>query len=196
MKQLILKLYFKFRNLILYGIIGSFTSFLDFCVYTVLSQYAGIYYLVANCISVLVGITTSFVLNRKYNFKVKDHAGQRFSIFLTVGLCGMLLSNLILYVGIDKLQYNQLIVKLASIVLVVFFQFILNKYITFRVRETREDEPVQNIFTKAKKNDMEKIYFVMPAYNESENIKATVAQWHTAVASLNQMGGVKLKLSW
>lgn len=108
----------------------------------------------------------------------------------------MLLSNLILYVGIDKLQYNQLIVKLASIVLVVFFQFILNKYITFRVRETREDEPVQNIFTKAKKNDMEKIYFVMPAYNESENIKATVAQWHTAVASLNQMGGVKLKLSW
>lgn len=36
---------------------------------------------------------------------------------------------------------------------------------------------------------MEKIYFVMPAYNESENIKATVAQWHTAIARLNQIGG-------
>lgn len=135
MKQLILKLYFKFRNLILYGIIGSFTSFLDFCVYTVLSQYAGIYYLVANCISVLIGITTSFVLNRKYNFKVKDHVGQRFSVFLAVGLCGLLLSNIILYVGNDILAANELIVKLASIVLVVGFQFILNKFVTFKVKE-------------------------------------------------------------
>lgn len=134
MRQLILKLYFKFRNLILYGIIGSCSSFLDFCVYTLLSQYIGIHYIASNCISVLVGITTSFILNRKYNFKVNDHTGRRFSIFLMVGFCGMLLSNLILYVGIDQLQYNQIVVKLASIVLVVFFQFILNKYITFRVR--------------------------------------------------------------
>lgn len=135
MKNLIIKLYFKFRNLILYGIIGSFTSFLDFCVYTILSQYVGLYYLAANCISVLVGIITSFVLNRKYNFKVKDHVGQRFSIFLTVGLCGLLLSNLILYVGNDVMHANELIVKLASIVLVVGFQFILNKFITFRVKD-------------------------------------------------------------
>ena len=135
MKQLILKRYFKFRNLILYGIIGSFTSFLDFCVYTILSQYAGIYYLIANCISVLVGITTSFVLNRKYNFKVKDHVGQRFSVFLTVGICGLLLSNLILYVGNDIIAADELIVKLASIVLVVGFQFLLNKFVTFKVKE-------------------------------------------------------------
>lgn len=36
---------------------------------------------------------------------------------------------------------------------------------------------------------MEKIYFVMPAYNEAENIKATVAQWHSTVALLNSRGG-------
>ena len=65
-------LFNKFRNLILYGIIGCFTAALDFVVFTILSQYVGIYYLLANCISVLVGITTSFVLNRSYNFKVKD----------------------------------------------------------------------------------------------------------------------------
>lgn len=133
--DLIKKMYFKFRNLILYGIIGSFTSFLDFCVFTVLSNYVGIYYLVANCISVLVGITTSFLLNRAYNFKVKDHTKRRFVTFLSVGLCGLVLSNLILYAGIDVLHLNDLIVKLASIVLVVGFQFILNKFVTFRVKE-------------------------------------------------------------
>ena len=130
--NIISRLYQRFRNLILYGIIGSFTSALDFAVFTMLSKYIGIHYIVANCISVLIGISTSFALNRSINFKVKDKTGKRFLIFLTVGLCGLLLSNVILYVGIDMLSGDELIVKLASIVWVVGFQFILNKFITFK----------------------------------------------------------------
>ena len=86
----------------------------------------------ANCISVLGGITTSFILNRNYNFKVKDHAKRRFSIFLTVGLCGLVMSNIILYLCIDVWSMNKLISKLLSIVLVVLFQFLINKYFTFK----------------------------------------------------------------
>lgn len=130
--ELIRKVYNKFRNLILYGIIGSFTSLLDFCVFTLLSSFAGVYYIVANCISVLIGITTSFLLNRSLNFKVKDHYKRRFVVFLCVGLCGLVLSNIILYLGIDKMHLNETLVKLASIVLVVGFQFILNKFVTFK----------------------------------------------------------------
>ncbi|MGN0037171.1 MAG: GtrA family protein [Bacteroidaceae bacterium] len=123
----------RFRNLILYGVIGSLTSMLDFAVFTVLTSCLGVYYLLANCLSVLVGISTSFVLNRSYNFKVKDKTKRRFLIFLSVGLSGLCMSNLILWIGIDKLQANEQLTKLASIVLVVFFQFLLNKYITFKV---------------------------------------------------------------
>lgn len=130
--EIIKKIYSKFRNLILYGIIGSFTSFLDFCIFTLLTNVFGFYYLAANCISVLAGITTSFLLNRSINFKVKDHYKRRFVVFLCVGLCGLVLSNIILYLGIDKLHSNETIVKLASIVLVVGFQFILNKFVTFK----------------------------------------------------------------
>lgn len=131
MKTLI-DLFQKFRSLILYGAIGCLSSGLDFAVFTLLSEYAGVYYLLANCISVLIGITTSFYLNRTYNFKVKDKTARRFSIFLTVGLCGLVLSNIILWIGIDRLCLNGILVKLLSIVLVVFFQFLANKYITFR----------------------------------------------------------------
>lgn len=129
---MIKRLYSKFRNLILYGIIGSFTSFLDFCVFTILANHVGLFYIIANCISVLVGITTSFLLNRAYNFKVKDKTKKRFVIFLTVGLCGLMLSNLILWIGIDKMYINESVTKLTSIVLVVGFQFLLNKFVTFR----------------------------------------------------------------
>lgn len=130
--KIVKKFYCKFRHIVLYGIIGSFSSGLDFAIYTLLVQVVGLQYIFANCISVLGGISTSFVLNRNYNFQVKDNTKRRFAIFLTVGLCGLMLSNLILYVCIDVLDLNKIISKLLSIVLVVFFQFLVNKYFTFK----------------------------------------------------------------
>lgn len=130
--KFIKEIFYKFRHLILYGIIGSFSSGLDFVIYSLLVQVAGFQYIIANCISVLGGITTSFILNRNYNFQVRDNTKRRFAIFLTVGLCGLMLSNLILYLCIDVLDLNKIISKLLSIVLVVFFQFLFNKYFTFK----------------------------------------------------------------
>ena len=130
--NIITKLYYKFRNLILYGIIGSFSSGLDFVIYTLLVQSVGLQYICANCISVFGGITTSFVLNRNYNFQIKDNTKRRFALFLTVGLSGLVLSNLILYICIDISNMNKIISKLLSIILVVFSQFIVNKYLTFK----------------------------------------------------------------
>ena len=138
MNDLIKTLYQKFHHLILYGIIGSFSSGLDFAVYTVLVQVLGVHYIVANCISVVAGISTSFILNRNYNFKVKDKTGRRFGIFLCVGFTGLLLSNLILYTCINTFALNKIVSKLLSIVLVVFFQFLVNKYFTFKPNEHGE----------------------------------------------------------
>lgn len=128
-------LYQRFRNIILYGIIGCCSSSFDFCIYTLLVRLLCIHYLLANCFSVLVGITTSFILNRSYNFKVKDNTGRRFVIFLIIGLCGLMFSNLILYINIDILNWNKLLSKLISIVCVVLLQFLANKYITFRIHK-------------------------------------------------------------
>lgn len=122
----------KFRHLILYGIIGTFSSGLDFAVFTSLVEFAELQYIVANGISVFIGIVTSFCLNRKYNFKVEDQVLKRFLIFLSVGLSGLVLSNIILYVCIDKLFMHKIISKVVAIVLVVFFQFLANKFITFK----------------------------------------------------------------
>lgn len=138
MNDLIKTLYQKFHHLILYGIIGSFSSGLDFAIYTVLVQVLGVHYILANCISVVAGISTSFILNRNYNFKVKDKTGRRFGIFLCVGITGLILSNLILYTCINTFAMNKIVSKLLSIVLVVFFQFLVNKYFTFKPNEHGE----------------------------------------------------------
>ena len=126
-------LYSKFRNLILYGIIGSCTAMLDFLIFTGLTLWTSIHYIIANIISCSTGILCSFLLNRKYNFKVTDHTFRRMVIFFSVGIFGMFLSSVILHFCIDNMHWEELVSKLMSIVIVVIIQFFMNKYISFRV---------------------------------------------------------------
>jgi putative flippase GtrA len=128
----LVSIYSRFQNLILYGIIGIFSASMDFLVFYTTNTILGIFYLTANTISVLIGITVSFTLNRKYNFKVTDNGFKRFLIFLSVGLAGLLISSILLYLFIDILFLNTLISKVLSIIFVVLTQFVLNKSITFK----------------------------------------------------------------
>lgn len=120
------------RQLILYAVFGACSAGLDFAIYTALVELTAMPYLAANCISVLAGISTSFMLNRSYNFKVKDHTSRRFVTFLIVGLLGLMLSNAFLYLCIDVQGMDKVVAKLLSIVLVAGLQFLINKYVTFK----------------------------------------------------------------
>lgn len=128
-------LYARFRHLVLYGLIGSLSASLDFAVFSLLTRATPLHYLAANAVSVLFGITVSFLLNRSYNFRVRDHKWRRFFVFLSVGLGGLCLSQAILWVCVGRMGVGELPSKVASIVLVVLFQFLLNKFVTFRKRE-------------------------------------------------------------
>lgn len=131
----VFEVYGRFRNLILYGIIGGFCTALDFGVYTALCYWDIMPYLWANIISIHVGIFTSFALNRSFNFKVKDKTATRFLSFYAVGLTGLGISELMLYLMVTAGGWNELICKLLSIVVVALVQFLLNKYITFKIRQ-------------------------------------------------------------
>lgn len=124
------KLFHKFRELILYGIIGGFCAALDFGVYTLLGLI--IPFLIANIISVHCGIICSFLLNRNFNFKVKDKTKRRFLSFYLVGLSGLGISELLLWIFSTRMGLNHLAVKLATVVIVALYQFLLNKYVTFK----------------------------------------------------------------
>lgn len=131
-KKSVFILYDQFHNLVLYGVIGIFSASLDFLIFYTLSTILGIFYLFANTISVITGISISFVLNKNYNFKVKDKGFKRFVIFLSVGIGGLFISSSLLYLFIDILAIHVVISKVLSIIFVVIIQFILNKSVTFK----------------------------------------------------------------
>lgn len=123
----------KHCQFILYGLIGAFCSTLDFIIYTIFLWFTNDkFVLFANTLGVLAGIVTSFLLNRQYNFKVKDNTAKRFAVFLTIGLTGLALSTLFIFILVDVMHWNIIYSKLATIFIVAVFQFVLNKTITFK----------------------------------------------------------------
>ena len=129
---MIKKIYLRFRNLILYGLIGGFCATLDFCIYSGLCYWDIMPYLLANVISIHIGIFTSFMLNRSLNFKVKDKVTTRFLSFYAVGLVGLGISEGMLYLMVTKGGWNEIVCKLVTIIVVALIQFMLNNYVTFR----------------------------------------------------------------
>jgi putative flippase GtrA len=137
MQQLFFKLYSKYRTIILYAIIGAACAGLDFCIYAALC-WAGIKYLIANAVSVHCGIGSSFMLNRAYNFKVKDRAAVRLLSFYIVGLMGLAASSLLLYLLIDAADMHGIAAKIAALAAAAAMQFLLNTFVTFK--KTKQDE--------------------------------------------------------
>lgn len=120
----------RFRELFLYGIIGGICATLDFVVYALLCKSIPV--LAANVISVHFGIICSFFLNRRYNFRINDKTAVRFLSFYIVGLLGLGISEVMIYLLISLVHLDNITSKLVTVVVVALFQFVLNKTVTFK----------------------------------------------------------------
>ena len=137
--KLIFNLFNKQKQLVIYLIIGGFCAGLDYLFFVFLVRVFSFQYLFANAISINVGIITSFILNRHYNFKMKDKTFIRFLFFYSVGLLGLVISSGMLVVMIEWLSYNKYVSKLISLIVIALIQFLLNKFITFKKTKINEE---------------------------------------------------------
>lgn len=125
------------RQAFSYGLIGVLCSFIDVVVFSLLVYAVHIDDLIANIFSVVIGLTISFICNRKLTFKVTNHIALRYVSFFCVGMLGLLLSEFILYV-FGEFGMAAIFSKLISVVVVGAFQFICNKLVSFKTRHESE----------------------------------------------------------
>lgn len=119
------------REFVLYGFIGLSGALLDFILYLFFYHTLAIPPGIASFISVSFGILNNFILNSRFNFKIKDHPFFRFLSFYTIGVAGAVLSAIIIIVLFNGLGLSAAVAKLITIVPVVILQFFLNKRFSF-----------------------------------------------------------------
>lgn len=113
-----------------YVLIGGFSASVDVTAFyfmrlLLIPLYA------ANFLGTNLGISISFLLNARFNFKKTNKMALRGVKFFCVGYLGILLSTLLLYIGVDILGIPELLIKIGSVFFIAVVQFTLNKLFSF-----------------------------------------------------------------
>ncbi|MEU6264240.1 GtrA family protein [Saccharopolyspora shandongensis] len=119
------------RSLLLYAVIGASGVLLDYLLFLLLFNAAGLHEQVANAISTTAGITNNFVLNTLFNFRKRDRIAVRFLRFYAVGVAGIALTFVLLQVFSGWLGIDPNLVKAGSLPVVLIFQYSINKKWSF-----------------------------------------------------------------
>ncbi|MBI3120479.1 MAG: GtrA family protein [Candidatus Kerfeldbacteria bacterium] len=134
----------RYRQFLLYSLIGVSGVGLDFVVYSMLVYFDVLPYQIANVISYSLGTTNNFFWNAYANFKITDQMLRRFVSFFAIGCVGLLVSSGLLYLFIQILEENKFLSKAGTIIVIVLLQYFLNKHISFKKAHTWQT-PSDNI---------------------------------------------------
>lgn len=121
----------KYRELLLYGVIGGASAALDIGIFSLLVEVFNIAWQAAQTVSVGVAMVFSFLINSHYNFRKTDAMHRRFALFVLASLFGYGVGYGVIQVLHESMGYNESIAKLASLPFVFVVQFAINKLITF-----------------------------------------------------------------
>lgn len=138
----------KRKSFIKYILIGFTGLALDLTSFIFMVRVLKMNELVANPISMTVGIVNNFFWNAFLNFKRTDNLPRRFATFYSIGLFGIFVGNTFLWffniaigrhVGIALnfisplvAHYQLEIIKAVSIVVIAIMQYFLNKRFSFK----------------------------------------------------------------
>lgn len=97
-------------------------------------QLLGWHYLVGAAMGFSLGIVCIYFLSTCWIFEARRCSDPRreFFIFIMIGLLGLLLNVIVMFLGTDIFGVHYLWTKLWSVAVVFFFNFGMRKYILFR----------------------------------------------------------------
>lgn len=116
-----------------YGFVGGVAFLVDYGTLFVLTHYAGVPYLWSAAIAFILGLVTNYLISISWVF---HHSGkmrvwQEFVCFAIIGVIGLGLNELIMYVGTDMMHLHYMISKLISTAIVFFWNFFARKFMLF-----------------------------------------------------------------
>lgn len=118
------------KQILRFGIVGILAFFIDYGLMVFCTEILGIYYLISSFLSFTVSVIFNYMCSVKWVFAVDNGKSklQNLGFFITFSLIGLGINQLIMWLGVDKMNINYMIVKLFATGVVMIFNFITRKY--------------------------------------------------------------------
>ena len=131
-----LPFYQKWKEQLLYLLFGAMTFFLGVLLFWLFTVPLSISALSANIIDWIICVAFAYITNRTWVFKNKAHEVKGIfrecSSFVTGRIGTLLLEEFILWVGIEELRINSILVKIIAQILVIVGNYVISKWFVFR----------------------------------------------------------------
>lgn len=117
-----------------YFFVGGGAFIADYLTLWFLTDICGLHYLLSAAIAFLVGLTCNYLLSTAWVFdhnRLKNRWAE-FAVFAIIGVAGLGLNELIMYIGCDLLHLHYMVAKLISTGIVFFWNFFARKFILFK----------------------------------------------------------------
>ena len=115
-------------QLIKFAIVGVIAAFTDVGVLVVLKEIFSFDVLLASAISFSVSVTVNYILSMHFVFKSKKQSKvKEFIIFVCLSIGGLMLNQLILWIGVNFTAIHYLIIKILAMVIVPIYNFATRK---------------------------------------------------------------------
>ncbi len=163
-----MKMIFTKENTIFfqYAIVGVLGTAIDLGSLYIFVDLLHIHVLFATPVSFILAVVNNFILNKYWTFQNKSsNIRKQFIKFLIVSIIGLLLTELLMAFFVFALKIWYLLSKLITSGLVMAWNFLANKYWTFKDR----------LFyvPKIEHYDYD-VSVIIPAYNEERRIRKTL----------------------
>lgn len=121
------------KQFIRFSLVGAFNTVLYYSVYLFLNRIFSLHYLLAILISFSISVTSSFILNKNWTFKNKDHQVNRQYIkFWVMAICGLGFNEGIIFLLVEYFGLYDLLAMAIAIAVVLFWNFLMGKYWVFK----------------------------------------------------------------
>ena len=122
-----------------YIFVGGVSALINISTLFILTDFCHIFYLISNIVGFILGLTTNYLLSKKFIFTTKITLSKSFEFFTycAVGLIGLGLDTTIMWIATSKMGIYYIITKLISTACVFIWNFIGRKsiYIIFKHKE-------------------------------------------------------------
>lgn len=116
-----------------YFIVGGIAFVADFSLLYIFATFTEMHYLIANALAFCAGLIINYILSITWVFSKRklECRKKEFTIFLLVGLVGLLLNELILWLLMEYAMLYLMYSKLIATAVVFFWNFIARKILLF-----------------------------------------------------------------
>lgn len=121
------------REVFFYLVFGVLTTVVNIISFAILSRMFGIGTVVSNVIAWFLSVLFAYVTNRRWVFlSTGGNVFREMLVFFSGRLCTGVLDTLVMFITVDFLGWNDLMMKIISNIIVIILNYIISKFFVFK----------------------------------------------------------------